>query len=127
MHRGLRSALVGAVALGTLVFAGQALAAFTPKFSITHTPMQPGSNGGTTIHVTFAAADDPVARMAMYAPAAYTATVNQAPGTTIGQATATVLSRTTGLTLPLQGQVVIGNPTDPTIAAAPTGCQDPVT
>jgi len=127
MHRGLRSALVGAVVFGTLVFAGNALAAFTPKFAITHTPMQPGSNGGTTIHVTMTASDDPVARMAMYAPATYTATVNQAPGTNIGQATATVLSRTTGLTLPLQGQVVVGNPTDPTIVAAQTACQYPGT
>ncbi|HEY1368857.1 MAG TPA: hypothetical protein VGF23_17175 [Gaiellaceae bacterium] len=127
MRRGLRTALVGTVVLGTLVFAGQALASFTPKFSVTHTPLQPGSNGGTTIHVSFSQADDPVARMAMYAPAAYTATLNQAVGSTIGQATANVFSRTTNLTLPLQGQVVVGNPTDPTILAAEAACQYPGT
>lgn len=101
--------MLAASALVALSLAAPALASYTPKFSVSHARPALGANVGTTIHVTLPQADNPTAQIRFYAPAGYTATLNQAVGTTIGVATATAFSTTTGLTLPLQGNVTVDN------------------
>jgi len=93
-----------------LAFAGGAFAANTGTISVWHTPMVLGGSSSTSIHISLPQASDPVARIAIYAPSGYGATLNQAVGTNIGSVAATAFSHTTQLTLPLEGTVNTDDP-----------------
>ncbi len=102
--------VAAAAALAVLAFAGSALAANTGSIAVWHSPMTLGPSSSTTIHVSIPRATDPLARLAIYAPSGYSATLNQAPGANIGSVTATAFSYDTQLTLPLEGTVNTDNP-----------------
>jgi hypothetical protein len=104
----LRIALTVA-ALAGLAFAAPSFAAFTPRLAVSHNSGATGGVHPTTIHVTIPQSDAPVAQLNIFVPAGYTLTA-PAPGTQIGQATASVFSRDTGLTLPLEGAVTAADP-----------------
>ena len=58
-----------------------------------------------------------------FSPAGYTANLTAAPGTKIGSVLAVVKAKALGgALLPLAGDVVVANPTDPAIVAAATKC-----
>ena len=111
MRRGLTA---GVVAAAALVLAGTAYAANTASISVSHSPMATSSSKSTTIHVAIPQATDPIARIAIYAPSGYSAALNAAPGTAIGDVTASAFSRDQGLILPLSGNVVVDNPANHT-------------
>ena len=110
MRNGIRAALVAAAAAGTLAFAGSAFASNTATVAVWHSPMSIGASSSTTIHIAVPKSTDPIARVAIYAPSGYGATLNAAPGASIGEVSATAFSYDTGLTLPLSGTVVADNP-----------------
>jgi hypothetical protein len=64
------------------------------------------NSASTTIHVVLPQSDDSIAAINIFAPSGYSATLNQPPGTVIGQVDATALAHDGGLTLPLNGPVV---------------------
>ena len=101
----LRTMLVAAVAVATLVFANAAFAANTATISVWHTPMVLAGSDSTTIHVSIPQSTDGIAAVNIYVPAGYGVTLNQAPGTSIGNVDATALAHDGGLTLPLSGPV----------------------
>jgi hypothetical protein len=105
----MKSLMVAAAALATLVFANAALAANTATVAVWHTPMAAGS-ASTTIHVNVPQATDPIAAANIFAPTGYSATLNQAPGTNIGTVSATAFSYDNNLTLPLEGTVTTDDP-----------------
>ncbi len=121
MSRGTRAALVAAVAGAMLALAGGAFAANTGTMAVWHTPMVLGGSSSTTIHVSLPRASDPVARLAMYAPTGYGATLNQAFGANIGSVAATAFSYDTQLTLPLEGTVNTDDPAKHTADACSPG------
>ena len=87
-------------------FAGSALAAFTPALAIGHQPPTLGIVGTTVVPPDRPAGRRrALQRAAIYVPAGYTATLGQAPGTSIGTATAQILVREpiAGAVLPLTG------------------------
>src|SRR5260370_12403411 len=103
MRTGFRATLVAAAATATLAFAGSALAANTGSIAVWHTPMTVGASTSTTIHVSIPKSTDPLARLAIYAPSGYSATLNQAPARNIRSVTATAFSYDTQLTPPPSG------------------------
>lgn len=109
MNRKLRIATVAAAAIGGLALAAPSFAAFTPRIAVSHSTVATAGAHPTTIHVTVPQNDDPVAAMNIFAPVGYSIAA-AAPGTQIGQATASVFSRDTGLTLPLEGPVTTDDP-----------------
>jgi len=121
MSRGIRAALVAAAVGAMLAFAGGAFAANTGTIAVWHTPMALNGASSTTIHVSLPKASDPVARLAIYAPAGYSATLSQATGTNIGTVNATAFSYDTQLTLPLDGTVVTDDPAKHTADACSPG------
>ncbi len=106
----LRTALIGAAALATLVFANAAFAANTASISVWHTPMVLAGSQSTTIHVSIPQATDGIAAVNIFVPSGYGATLNQPAGTGIGNVDATALAHDGGLTLPLSGPVTTDDP-----------------
>ena len=114
-----KPSLIAALGVTGLVFvatAASALAAYAPTLT--------GSQNGTktTIHITSAKTDDSTAAIHILSPSA--ATLNQALGTTIGTVTASINARAISpdAVIPLTGNVIVANPTDPTITATATAC-----
>jgi hypothetical protein len=106
----LRTTLVGAAAIATLVFANAAFAANSASISVWHTPMVLAGSQSTTIHVSIPAATDAMAAINIFVPSGYGATLNQPAGTSIGSVDATALAHDGGLTLPLSGSVTTDAP-----------------
>ena len=117
MNGHLRTVLVAAVAVATLVFANAAFAANTASISVWHTPMVLAGSDSTTIHVSIPQTTDGIAAVNIFVPSGYGATLGQAAGTSIGTVDATALAHDGGLTLPLSGPVTTEDPakhtTDP--------------
>jgi len=99
-------------ALATLVFAGAAFASYTPK-------LVAGAAGGhARVGVVVGASDDPTAKVTMYVPSGY-AVATPAPGTTLGNVTATAAAADLGgAVLPLTGTLQAIAPNATTNAAA---------
>ena len=110
MNGHLRTVLVAAVAVATLVFATAAFAANTATISVWHTPMVLAGSDSTTIHVSIPQTTDGIAAVNIFVPSGYGATLGQASGTTIGNVDATALAHDGGLTLPLSGAVTTDDP-----------------
>lgn len=106
MRRGLTIAAAVAAALAV---AGVALAANSASVGVSQS-----SSNATTIHIAIPQATDPVARIAIYVPAGWSANLGASAGTTIGQVTASAFSHDQGLILPLSGNVVTDNPANHT-------------
>lgn len=106
----LRTVLLAAAAVTTLVFANAAFAANTATISVWHTPMVLAGSDSTTIHVSIPQTTDGIAAVNIYVPSGYGATLGQAPGTSIGNVDATALAHDGGLTLPLSGPVTTEDP-----------------
>lgn len=71
--------------------------------------------------------NDATAKITIYSPPGYTSSLTQTPGATVGKAYAVVKAVIAGvpLLLPLSGPVVVGNPADPSLAAAYAQCRNP--
>ena len=121
MTRPLRTVLVGAAAIATLVFANAAFAANTASISVWHTPMVLAGSQSTTIHVSIPQATDGIAAVNIFVPSGYGATLNQPAGTGIGNVDATALAHDGGLTLPLSGPVTTDDPAKHTADACAPG------
>lgn len=106
----MKKLLVAAAAFCALVFAQGAFAANTGTFSVSHSPMVLAGSKSTTFHLTFPQSNDSIAQINIFSGTGYTVNLSQPVGTTIGKAQATVFSHTAGLTLPLTGDVVVGDP-----------------
>jgi hypothetical protein len=114
--------LVGTGLLG-LVFAAPSLAAFTPDLTVQQSSYKTAAGTTAGFVITSDPANDPMAKFTIFSPAGYGNTLGQAPGTVIGKALAYVKANALGGTiLPLAGNVVVGNPADPTVMASAQVC-----
>jgi len=104
-----RGATIAAVIAAALALAAVALAANSASVAVSQS-----SSNATTIHVAIPQATDPVARIAIYVPAGWSANLGAAAGTTIGQVTASAFAHDQGLILPLSGNVVTDSPANHT-------------
>ena len=112
MKRSLRLTVLGCAVALALAVTALAAASYTPSMGIFQATYKPSGGGTVTIVVAQEKADDPTARIVIYAPLGYKATLTQAPGTQIGQVAADVqifdLSSTN--VFPLSGPVKVDNP-----------------
>jgi len=110
MTKRIRVALVGAVSLLALAFAGSALASFTPKLTVTNATQAAGSGGGVTITVQVNQTDDPTAKVSIYVPNGYQLN-SPNPGTKLGDVKATAQAADLGgAVLPLTGDLLAVDP-----------------
>jgi hypothetical protein len=104
-------ALAGMTAM--LAFAGSAFATFAPKLVVASS-----GDGHARIGVVVAASDDPTARTVIYVPNGF-GVATPAPGTTLGNVTATAAAADLGgAVLPLTGTLIAIAPNSTTIADA---------
>lgn len=101
----LGPALLVAAMLAGLACAGGVFAANTATIAVWHTPMVLSGSKSTTLDIGMPQSTDPIAAVNIYVPAGYRLDLAQAPGTAIGEVTATAFSRDESLTLPLSGTV----------------------
>ena len=128
MKNSLRLMLAAAaVAVIGTAFSGAALAAYNPDLGPFLTVEQTSYKVGAATSVDFVIFSDPTndatAKMQIFSPAGYSATLGHAPGTTLGQAFALVKANALGgAILPLAGPVVVGDPNNATLKGAFTLC-----
>jgi len=122
MNRKLRIAILAATAVVVLALAAPAMATYSPRLAISHNTVATSGAHPTTIHITIPQSDDPTAAVNIFVPTGYQI-LTSTPGATIGSATASVLARDTGLTLPLEGPVTAADPAQ--FAGPPNNVCDP--
>jgi hypothetical protein len=123
MTKSLRLLLLSCAGFGALAFAAPALASYSPSLTIEQSSYKAGA--ATTVGITVLASpnDDPTTKLTLVSPAGYGIDLNHAIGTKLGSALALVQANAlAGARLLLPGDVLVGNPNDPTIAATSVKC-----
>ena len=111
MKRSVRLTVFACAAALALAVTAIAAASYTPSMGIFQATYKPSGAGVVTIVVAQEKVDDPTARIVIYAPLGYKATLTQAPGTQIGNVVADVQVLDLGPnTLPLAGPVKADSP-----------------
>lgn len=107
-----RLTLLACAGFAALTFSSAALGAYTPTFVLQGSNHALQSGGPVTFNISQAETDDATARIALYAPLGYQATLGQPAGTVIGRVSATVLLRGLGgAKAPVEGDVKTDDPT----------------
>jgi hypothetical protein len=120
MRRSVRLTVFGCAAALALAVTAIAAASYTPSMGIFQATYKPSGAGIVTIVVAQEKVDDPTARIVIYAPLGYKATLTQAPGTQIGNVVADVQVLDLGPnTLPLSGPVKADAPANYPAATNP--------
>jgi hypothetical protein len=123
MKHSFRLALLVCASFVGLAFAGPALAAYNPSLTIEQTSYKLGAPATADVFIAIGQDDDPTAKFTIFSPAGYSSNLTAAPGTKIGSVVAIVKAKALGgALLPLAGDVLVANPTDPAIVAASTTC-----
>jgi hypothetical protein len=114
--------LVGASFVG-LAFAGPAIAAYSPSLTIEQSSYKLGAPFTADLFIAASDTDDPSAKLTIFSPVGYGVNLGKAPGTKVGSAVALAkIGALGGANLPLAGDVIVGNPADPTLMATSTKC-----
>jgi hypothetical protein len=113
MRKRIRLTVLACAAALALAVTAIAAADYTPSMGIFQANYKPGGGGSVTIVVAQTPANDATARIAIYVPPAYTTTLGQSPGATIGSVLARVQLLQTGSTnvFTLRGAIKVENPT----------------
>ena len=108
----MKPVLVAAAAALALAFTGNALAAYTPRLAITHTPLTLAGGGATDLTISVDQADDATAKVTIYVPQGYTGTLGVAAGTQLGTIDASIIAFAISPTqpLPLKGVIQADDP-----------------
>jgi hypothetical protein len=111
MNARTRLGVVAATLVGALVTTATALAAYTPRFIVNHTPYSVAS-ATTTITLDVPRGDEATAKVTFYAPLGYRGVLGQAAGTQVGTVSASVLATriSADAVLPLTGTIVTDDP-----------------
>ena len=111
MRKSIRLTLVACASLVALVFANAAWSAYEPNLLVTSQRLALGAPTTMFIGVSQTAADDPTAKIDISVPAGYSENLTAAPGTKIGDVSATLILRGAGnAEVDVEGQVVADNP-----------------
>jgi hypothetical protein len=128
MKKSLRLALLACASFIGLAFAAPALASYKPSLTVEQTSYKLGAATTVDTFIFAPQNDDATAKLTIFSPAGYGANLTAAPGTKIGHVVALVKAKAlSGAILPLAGDVLVANPTDPTILAAAARCTPGVT
>ncbi|HSC48917.1 MAG TPA: hypothetical protein VLD16_01540 [Gaiellaceae bacterium] len=126
MRTSFRLALLVGACFAGLAFAAPSFAAYTPSLIIEQSSYKVGAASTADVFLAIGTPNnpgDPTAKMTIFSPPGYQATLTAAPGTKIGSVAAVVMAKALGGgILPLSGNVLVANPVDPTIQLAATQC-----
>jgi hypothetical protein len=123
MKNSIRLALLVCASFVGLAFAGPALAAYNPSLTIEQSSYKLGAPFTADLFIAAAETDDPSAKLTIFSPVGYGVNLSQAPGTKVGSAVVIAKIAALGnVPFPLTGDVVVGNPADPSIMATSTKC-----
>jgi hypothetical protein len=123
MKHSFRLALLVCASFVGLAFAGPALAAYSPSLTIEQSSYKLGAPFTADLFIAASDTDDPSAKLTIFSPVGYRVNLGKAPGTKIGSAVALAkIGALGGANLPLAGDVIVGNPADPTLMATSTKC-----
>ncbi len=120
MRNSIRLGLLAVAGVTALVFAGVAIAAYSPMLTVSAGV----SASGQTTDISFSQtqADDPTASVIILAPPGFSATLNQAAGTQIGSLEGHVFAATLSAVVPVSGSITVADATSATLMAAATQC-----
>jgi hypothetical protein len=128
MKTSFRMALLVCASFIGLALAAPALAAYNPTLTIEQSSYKLGAPATVDVLITVPPADDATARLTIFSPGGYSASLTAPPGTKIGKVVAVVkANQLAGTLLTLSGNVVVANPADPAIVAAAAQCAPGVT
>jgi hypothetical protein len=126
MRKSIRLTVLACALALAFALAAIAAASYTPSMGIFQATYKPAGAGTVTIVVAQETADDPTARIIIYAAPGYKATLTQAPGTQIGDVVAHVQALDLSPNvLPLTGPVKTDSPAN--YPAATNACTPGVT
>jgi hypothetical protein len=124
MKRSLRLALLACASVTGLALAGPALAAYDPSLTMEQSSYKPGAHITADVFIFSKPANDPTAKITIFSPKGYSANLSAAPGTKIGRVAALVRLRDVAdVPAGLAGNVVVGNPADPTVQQTSILCR----
>jgi hypothetical protein len=123
MRKTLRLGLVAGSGLAALAFSSVAMAAYSPSLIITNEVNSGTGQTSTGFGYNQTNADDPLAHVQFLAPAGYSVTLSQSPGTQIGTVEGSVFAgELGGVTVPIAGTIVVGDPTSTQLQAVAKQC-----
>ena len=123
MKSSIRLALLVCASFVGLAFAGPALATYKPSLTVEQSSYKLGAPFTADLFIAAAESDDPSAKLTIVSPAGYGVNLSQAPGAKVGSAVVIAKIAALGnVPFPLTGDVVVGNPADPSIMATSTKC-----
>jgi hypothetical protein len=123
MKQSLRLVLLAGAGFATLAFAAPALGSYTPSLTIEQSSYKPGAAFTADVFVFAPENDDPSAKLTLSSPAGYGVNLSQAPGTKLGSAVAIIRAGAlAGAHIALRGDVLVGNPAEPSIVAVSIRC-----
>ena len=123
MRKSFRLALLVGACFAGLAFAAPSFAAYTPSLIIEQSSYKVGGASTVDVFLAMGQNDDPTAKMTIFSPPGYVASLTAAPGTKIGSVVARVKAKALGnALLTLAGDVLVANPADPAIQAAALQC-----
>jgi hypothetical protein len=120
MRTSIRIGLLAAAGAVALVFAGVALAAYSPTLTVSASVSDSGQ--ATDISFSQTQADDPTARVTIFAPAGFSATLTQAVGTQIGTLDGHVFAAELAAEVPVSGAISVADPTSAALMTSATQC-----
>jgi hypothetical protein len=123
MKKSIRLALLtGACFLG-LAFAAPAFSAYNPSLIMEQSSYKLGGATTADVFIAISPDADPTAQLRIFSPVGYNANLTAAPGTKIGTVVARVKAKALGgALLTLAGDVLVADPTNPTIQGAALQC-----
>jgi hypothetical protein len=123
MTKSIRLALLtGACFLG-LAFAAPAFSAYNPSLIMEQSSYKLGGATTADVFIAISPDADPTAQLKIFSPVGYSANLKAAPDTKIGTVVARVKAKALGgALLTLAGDVLVADPTNPTIQAAALQC-----
>jgi hypothetical protein len=123
MKKSFRLALLVGACFAGLAFAAPSFAAYSPSLIIEQSSYKVGAASTVDVFIAMGQNDDPTAKLTIFSPPGYQASLTAAPGTKIGSVVARVKAKALGnALLTLTGDVLVANPADPTIQAASLQC-----
>jgi hypothetical protein len=124
MKSSFRLALLAFASFVGLALAGPVLAAYDPSLTMEQSSYRPGARITADVFIFSKAANDPTAKVTIFSPKGYASNLSAAPGTKIGRVAALVRLRDVAdVPAGLAGDVVVGNPADPTIQQTSILCR----
>jgi hypothetical protein len=122
MRKTLRLGLLGVACAAALTFASVALGAYSPTLNVTRR-LDVGTGAVVTdVTVAQTQADDPSARITLYAPTGFSATLSQAVGTQIGTVEGQVFAADISSVVPVTGTIAVADKSSAQLMAAATVC-----